>query len=372
MSKRIIVSVINDMSTDQRVDKVCRSLMSQGYQVEVVCRQLPDSLPLDRPYPVHRMQLILRTGALFYAEFNLRVFFYLLSKKADIYLANDLDTLLANYLAYTNKRDTVLVYDSHEYFTEVPELQGRVARRVWLAIERWIFPKLKYVYTVNQSIADIFTSLYKVKVAVVKNVPDLKRVGKRMTREELALPKDKKILILQGAGINVDRGAEEAVEAMTMLSDDYLLLIIGAGDVMSELEAMVVSMGLGNKVTFKPRMPYEELMQYTMNSDIGLSLDKKGSGNYDLALPNKIFDSIAAGIPVLIGTTTEAKRIVNEYRVGSVLQEVTASAIATEVERLFAHPEELENYREQTKVASQSLNWTTEEQELFRIFAAID
>ena len=372
MSKRIIVSVTNDMSTDQRVDKVCRSLMSKGHQVEVVCRQLPDSMPLDRPYPVHRMRLIFRKGALFYAEYNLRLFFYLLSKKVDIYLANDLDTLLANYITFLNKRDTALVYDSHEYFTEVPELQGRAARKAWLAIERWIFPKLKHVYTVNQSIADIYASLYKVQVAVVKNVPDLKRVGERLSRKELGLPEDRKILILQGAGINVDRGAEEALEAMALLPDEYLLLIIGAGDVLSELKAMVLSKGLGSKVTFKPRLPYEELMQYTMNSDIGLSLDKKGSGNYDLALPNKIFDSIAAGIPVLIGPTTEAKRMVEELKVGSVLDEVTPTAIATEVERLFAHPEELETYRVQTKVASRALNWSTEEQELFRIFAAID
>ncbi len=371
MSKRIILSVSNDMSTDQRVDKICRSLISKGHHVEVVCRRLPNSLALDRPYSVHRMRLIFSKGALFYAEFNFRLFLTLMFKKADILLSNDLDTLLANHLACSLKKDTALVYDSHEYFTEVPELQGRFARKAWLAIERWIFPSLKHVYTVNQSIADIYQGLYGVDVGVVRNVPDIRRVGARKSRQELGLP-EKNILILQGAGINVDRGAEEAVQAMAELSEDFLLLIIGAGDVMSELKKMVGAMGLAHKVTFIARLPYEELMQFTMNSNLGLSLDKKGSGNYDLALPNKIFDSIAAGIPVLIGPTTEAKRLVEEHEVGTVLSEVTPAGIAAEVKRLFAHVDELARYRKNTEAAAQNLNWKTEEQELFRIFAAID
>ncbi len=360
------------MSTDQRVDKVCRSLMSRGHEIKVVCRQLPDSLPLDRPYPVHRMKLFFHSGVLFYAEFNIRLFFHLLRKEADVLLANDLDTLLANYLVSFNKRSTDIVYDSHEYFTEVPELKGRYARKVWLAIERWILPKLKYVYTVNQSIADIYSDKYRIHVGVVRNVPDMRRVEKNRSREELDLPVAKKILILQGAGINVDRGAEEAVQAMKLLSDDFILLIIGAGDVMSDLKLLVAELQLEQKVIFKPRLPYEELMQYTMNADLGLSLDKRGSGNYDLALPNKIFDSVAAGIPVLIGPTTEAKRVVEELKVGSVLSEVSPEAIAAEVKRLFETPEELDFYKKQTAIASRALNWKAEEKELFRIFAAID
>jgi glycosyltransferase involved in cell wall biosynthesis len=317
------------------------------------------------------MRLIFSKGALFYAEFNFRLFLTLLFKKADILLANDLDTLLANHLACSFKRNVTLVYDSHEYFTEVPELQGRFARKVWLAIERWIFPRLKHVYTVNQSIADIYQGLYGVQVGVVRNVPDVRRVGRRKSRQELGLP-EKNILILQGAGINVDRGAEEAVQSMAELSDDFLLLIIGAGDVMSELKKMVDLMDLSHKVNFIQRLPYEELMQFTMNSNLGLSLDKKGSANYDLALPNKIFDSIAAGIPVLIGPTTEAKRLVEEHKVGAVLSEVTPMSIAAEVKRLFDNSDEMARYSKNTESAAQLLNWKMEEQELFRIFAAID
>ena len=108
---------------------------------------------------------------LFYAFFNLRLFFILLFKKADVFVSNDLDTLLANYLASKFKRKTELVYDSHEYFTEVPELTNRPGvQKIWMKIERMIFPKLTKIYTVNDSIAKIYSELYTKDIKVVRNI----------------------------------------------------------------------------------------------------------------------------------------------------------------------------------------------------------
>ena len=151
--RKIIVSVTNDLTYDQRVGKVCMSLHNQGYEICLVGRLLKDSAQIDRPYSVKRFKLLFNQGFLFYAFFNLRLFIFLLFSKGDIYHANDLDTLLANWLASKIKKKK-LVYDTHEYFTGVPEIQDRPSvKKVWEAIEKKIFPTLKHVFTVNSSIA---------------------------------------------------------------------------------------------------------------------------------------------------------------------------------------------------------------------------
>ena len=132
MSSRVIVSVINDLVTDQRVNKVCQTVSSMNCDVMLVGRKLRDSPEMDkREYQVHRMKLLFEKGPFFYAEFNIRLFFFLLVNRADMLISNDLDTLLPNYLI-SRLKTTPLVYDSHEYFTEVPELVNRkIVQSVW-------------------------------------------------------------------------------------------------------------------------------------------------------------------------------------------------------------------------------------------------
>src|SRR5690554_3222296 len=170
--KKIIVSVTNDLYTDQRVHKVCSFLHDNGYQVLLVS--------------IKRFKLVFTRGALFYANYNMRLFWFLLFSKFDVLLSNDLDSLLANYCAHKFKRKSRLVYDTHELFTEVPELTARPkVRKVWLAIEQKIFPKLEVVYTVNQSIADIYSKKYEKEVRVVRNVSKLWQPKTILSKKEL-------------------------------------------------------------------------------------------------------------------------------------------------------------------------------------------
>src|SRR5512133_2497571 len=93
--KKISLSVINDLVTDNRVHKVAVSLQKMGFEPVLVGRLLPESHEVERDYPTHRMKLVFRKGFLFYLEYNLRLFFYLLKSKVDVLVANDLDTLPA-------------------------------------------------------------------------------------------------------------------------------------------------------------------------------------------------------------------------------------------------------------------------------------
>ena len=154
MNNKVIISVTNDLSTDQRVHKVCLTLKNMGCSVLLVGRKLKDSVEINREYDTHRIKLIFNSGPLFYLEYNLRLFFFILYKKFDFLYSNDLDTLLPNYLIsqFLNKK---LVYDSHELFSELPELQKRpIVKIIWKYLESFLLPKQKYAITVSKSIAD--------------------------------------------------------------------------------------------------------------------------------------------------------------------------------------------------------------------------
>ncbi|MES1226867.1 MAG: glycosyltransferase family 4 protein, partial [Bacteroidota bacterium] len=170
--KKAIVSVINDLATDQRVHKTCMCLHNLGFEVVLVGRQLKGSLPVnDRLYKTQRMNLFFTKGVLFYLEYHIRLFFFLLFRKADLLVENDLDTLLPNYLI-SKMKGADLVYDTHEYFCYVPELTHRpLKQKIWLALEKRIFPKLKTIITVNESIAETYEKEYEKKLHVIKNVP---------------------------------------------------------------------------------------------------------------------------------------------------------------------------------------------------------
>ena len=185
--KQIIVSVTNDLYTDQRVKKVCEYLISKGYKVTLCGRKLKHSLPMyDTAYKCVRFKLPFTKGALFYALYNIRLFFYLVFHKADILLSNDLDTLLANHLARKFKPGSRLIYDSHEYFVGVPELEHKPAvRKFWRRIEKMALPKADAMYTVNDSIADLYREEYNREIKIVRNISDPKVLNRTFTKAEL-------------------------------------------------------------------------------------------------------------------------------------------------------------------------------------------
>lgn len=367
--RRAIVCVTNDLGTDNRVHRTCVVLRELGWDVLLVGRELPGSLPLKRPYGTQRMKLLFRKGALFYAEFNLRLFLLLIQRKAGLIVANDLDTLLASFLA-ARLKGSELVYDSHEYFTEVPELQGRAARSVWLALERWIFPKLRHVITVNESIAQAYRSRYGIDLTVVRNIPMHRELGPLPLRRELDLPEDRFILILQGSGINVERGAEEAVLAMRELPD-CLLLLVGGGDAWPVLERMVQEHGLQDRVRLLPRMPYERMMQYTRNAELGLSLDKDTNLNYRYSLPNKLFDYFRAHIPAMVTDLPEVAGIVRRFDAGVVIPAPEPLRIAAEVKALMGDEHRRSALRQNAIFAAASLDGEREKAVLTALFQSI-
>lgn len=360
MQKTAIICVTNDLVTDQRVHKSCLTLQKSGYWVIATGRLLPESLPLERPYFTLRRKLWFRKGLLFYAEFNIRLFIFLMTKDLDLIFANDLDTLPAAYLA-AKLRNKKLIYDTHEYFTETPELVNRrLVQFVWKKIEDYIFPKLTNILTVNASIAKLYSDKYNKTVHVSRNIPPSFAPQRLQTRRELNLPENKRILILQGTGINVQRGAEETVLAMQYL-ENVVLLIVGSGDVFPTLKIMAEKYQLKDKIIFKSKMPFAELRQYTMNSDLGLAIDKDTNLNYHFSLPNKLFDYIHSGIPTLSSGLVELKQIIDKYDVGFYIQSHEPKHIASVIEGIFANETRYKLVKQNTMKAKEDLCWENEE-----------
>jgi len=365
--KRLIVSVTNDLSSDQRVHKVCTTLQNMGFKIILIGRQLKNSQPLKRTYQTKRMHLLFNKGFLFYANYNLVLFFKLLFLKKDVLLANDLDTLLPNYLV-SKLFSIPLVYDSHELFTEVPELTSRPrVQKVWLNIEKYIFKRLKKVYTVNKSIADIYAKKYNVSVKVVRNIAPTfadKPINEDFKKKVKGV---KKMLILQGSGINTDRGAEETVQMMQYL-DNCILYIIGGGDVFENLKKLVVDLSLSNKVIIKDKMPYQKLMRYTQIADLGLSLDKDTNLNYKYSLPNKIFDYIQAKTPLLVSNRKEVAKLVLKNNIGEVATSLKPRDLAKQVKSILENIEQQKTWQKNLKIAAKLFTWENESKNLIKIY----
>ncbi len=371
--KKINLSVTNDVLTDQRVNKMARTLNDMGFKVTITGVRRKDSKPFDPPYAkIKRIPLMFHKKFLFYAEYNLKLFFHLLFKRFDILVGNDLDTLLPNHLIARLKRRP-LVYDAHEYFTGTPEVVGRPAvYRCWKMLEKALFPRQQCIITVNESIASLYEKEYGKKPYVVRNLPVYKTPRGHIPADELSLPPHKDIVLMQGTGINIDRGGEELVMAMR---PEYgiknaLLLVIGSGDVIPSMKAMVKREALHDRVWFLEKMPPEELYEYTIHARIGVSLDKGTNLNYRYSLPNKLFDYMMAGVPQLASDLPELARIINQYNTGMLVRSHEPAHIARCIRQMLSDRGQWRTWHANSLEAAKELCWENEENIVKEIYEA--
>jgi glycosyltransferase involved in cell wall biosynthesis len=368
--KKIMISVTNDLVTDQRVYKVSKSLVNNGYTVILVGRKLKNSLPVKPEFKSKRFRLVFKKKVLFYAEYNIRLFLFLLFSDADIYLSNDLDTLPACYLASRIKRK-IIVYDSHEYFTDVPELVDRKkVQRIWERIERKLLPKIKHTYTVCDSIADIYHKKYGINMNVVRNIPSKEKPAELYTPELFHGFDAKRIILYQGS-VNIGRGIEQAIRAMEFIQN-AVLLIIGDGDIKKDLEHLASELKLQEKIIFTGKIPFDQLYSYTKRAHIGLTIEENIGMNYYYALPNKLFDYIRAGVPVLASRLPEIEKIVSAFDIGCFIEDHAPGHIAEKINGMLDSPDLLIRWKNNLKIASDELSWENEEKILMSVFNTIN
>ena len=361
--KRIYITALNDLVTDNRVHKVACTLLESNSKVTVVGIQRRRSSPIEnRRYQTKRFRLLFKNGPAFYLEFNIRILLYLLLRRFDYIVANDLDTLLGSFYA-SKLRLKTLIYDSHEYFTELPELVNReFPKKVWKLLESRILPRLKYTYTVSESIAKTYKKQYGIEMKVVRNVPF--KISTKLMDE--SIKNGTKRILYQGS-LNIGRGLEHMIDAMEFL-DNTKLHIVGDGDITEELKERIIKKGVADKVELMGRIPFDELPSITNKADLGIALEENIGLNYYYALPNKLFDYIQARIPVLVSPFPEMQKIVNKYEIGTVYDHKTPEALAQKITEVFKLKNRYNKWKENTSKAAEELCWENEKNILKEIY----
>ena len=358
MNTTIIFTVTTDLSYDQRMIRICTSLANAGYDVTLVGRKVSSSIPLtDQLFKQKRINCLFEKGKLFYAEYNIRLFFYLLFKKIDCVGAIDLDTILPCYFISQIKK-TKRVYDAHELFCEMKEIVTRPAiYKLWKRIERFTVPKFSSGYTVNQPIADEFEKMYAVHYKVIRNIALLKDIQYTEKKE--------KFILYQGA-VNEGRSFETLIPAFKNIN--CKLIICGDGNFIEQAKQLVADNNLGDKVIFKGKIKPEELSVITQQAYIGITLfENKGLSNY-YSLGNRFFDYLHAGIPQLCVNYPLYKEINDQLPIAVLIDDISATNIAAQLNNLLANEVLYNELQQNCLTLRQTLNWQNEEKKLIQFY----
>lgn len=360
--KRLAFTVTNDLTYDQRMIRICSSLANGGYAVTLIGIKTKKSLPFHpRPFTQKRIPCFFLKGKLFYAEYNIRLFFYLLFRKADLICAIDLDSILP-CLLYSKIRGVKRVYDAHELFCEMKEIATRPRiYAVWKRIEKITVPRFSYGYTVNQQIADEFRAMYDRRYEVIRNIPPLRTLP-------AATEKTEKYIYYQGA-VNEGRSFETLIPAMKLVN--ARLLIAGDGNFMGQARQLVQQHQLEEKVIFLGKIEPEKLAAYSTNAWAGVTLfDKQGLSNY-YSLANRFFDYLHAGIPQLCVDYPAYQEINKSHPIAVLISDLSSENIAAYLNMLLTDDVLYKKLRENCLLQREKLNWQEEEKKLLSFYQAI-
>jgi len=346
------------------MQRICSSLARNGYAVTLVGRRRSNSPPLtDQPYRQKRIRCWFNRGKLFYAEYNIRLFFFLLFHRADLLCAIDLDTILAVYRASAWKK-TKRVYDAHELFTEMKEVITRPAiQQSWLRIECSMVPRFAHGYTVSEGIAREFEKRYGVRYETIRNMPVLS------AEEPVLAPLEEPYIIFYQGAVNEGRCFEQLIPAMKMVP--ARLVVCGDGNFMPQLKELVRTHGLTDRVILKGMCTPEQLKSAAARAHIGVGIAEREGLNQYLALPNKFFDYIHAGLPQVTMQYPAYEELNKLYHVAVLIGDNKPEIIAAALNNLLHDPVVMQSMRQNCLRARRELHWESEEKKLLQFYQRI-
>lgn len=360
------------------MQRICSSLANNGYDVLLVGRVMQNSVALQsRSFKQKRLKCLFNKGALFYAEYNIRLFFFLLWQNMDAVCAIDLDTILPCYFVSLT-RGKKRIYDAHELFTEMKEVVTRPSvQKQWMRIEKFAVPKFQSGYTVSTSIAEEFKKRYNVLYHVIRNVPLMRNMNPEMMEPSYSdkiiiagnysfPPQDNEKFILYQGAINQARGLENLIEAMKQV--DCNLYMFGDGNLLDKITTLIEQNNLQYKIFLMKKLEPETLFEVTKLAYIGINLVEPVGLNQVYSLANKFFDYIQAGVPQVTMNFPEYKNVNEDYEVAVLIDTVDPDVIADAINGLLADKEKYDLMKGNCFDAAIFYNWQQEELRLLSFY----
>jgi len=354
--------VINDLSYDQRMHRVCTALVEGGYDVLLIGRVKEKSVKLsEQIFEQKRILCMSESGLMMYMEYNIRLFLYLLFHRFDIVNAIDLDTIMPASIVGRIKGKP-MVYDAHELFTEVPEIVSKsYLHKFWTWIEEKFVPHAEKSYTVGSSLANIFKDKYQQAFEVIRNVPFRKVHSAREVKD--------RIILYQGA-INSGRGLKEMIAAMPMLEEDIVLWIIGDGDEFEKIKAIALGSTAKLRIKMWGYIEPEELQELTTKAWVGINLLENTGLSYYYSLANRTFDFIQAGLPAIHINFPEYAAINEQYHIAELVDDLSVESIVKAVRKL-SDEKHYTRLRQNCIIAAAELCWEKEKDKLIAIYNSL-
>ena len=395
---RVAMVVLNNLTHDARVQKEAKTLAAAGHEVTVI--GLKDENVAEREtlsgFQVRRVALRSnhwRLGPLTqlarYVEFTWRAARIAQSQRAEVCHAHAIQALPACWLASRLLR-APLIYDAHEFeqdqdfstSSRIPTLM----RLTWSWPERLFIRAAHTVITVSDSLADALAAAYHIsKPLVLRNCPEAVAPGAPSTylRDHYPIPAGWRIVLYQGI-LARDRGLVQLMQSAAWL-EQVAIVIVGDGGIRAELEAIAhsvaseraaaghseASFAEESRVIFAGWHPLTELPAITASADVGVILTQHTCRNNFFSLPNKLFEYMQVGLPVVGCDLPEIARVIREYAVGQVVDSADPRAIAQGINDLLRDPQRYARARANTARAAARYNWTVESQTLVNLYAEL-
>lgn len=361
MKKKVFIAFLGNALHDSRITNFKDSLEADGYDVKVISFDwtTPNFETILGDITVYKLKKS-KFSFVFYFSFAVRLWKSLKSSNADIYIAEDFFPLAFTTIIGKRKNAKV-VYNSRELYPFLGGLRKKKFTQ-WLIkkIEKKYIEKVDLVLTTGEMDSKFLEDYYGIgNTLVIRNIPLLQLPDKEIDlRKMLNISEEQKILLYQGVMIE-GRGIIKIISLMNELPNIEFVLL-GDGALRKEFERTASKFNIHNRVHFLGTIPQRELLNYTAAADIGLALIENISVSYYHALPNKLFEYIMAGIPVLSSNLPQMEKIVNDYQVGIIVDEKDDINILNGLKKLSADKELISHFKDNCRKASLELNWDKE------------
>src|SRR5262245_20609752 len=363
---RVVMLLHKSVEHDARVQRAADALAAAGHEVVVV------HLPGEVAEPVHPAgpyELRDATpgptarrlpGPFRRALAAARIARLAKRERPDAVHAHDAAMLAPGWYASRRARAR-LVYDSHELATGVPYRSSRLWALLVSAVERATVSRCDEVITVSEGIARELQRRYRLDSlpTVVRNVPDLSPPDPGAPDLRASLGIDAAPLVLHHGAVAADRGCETLLGALQRLPSVHLLLLGAEGAYADGLRDLARRLGIEGRVHFRPPVPLEELLSHSAQADVGVTLLEPVCENHRLALPNKAFEYVAAGIPVVASDLPELGALVREYGIGWTVDPTDPESVAAGITRALETGSD-PALRRRLAAAAEVLSWRRE------------